>query len=64
MVAGGDADPVLYRYSYLDSPAWHCTDDDGITKRDYKDLVGVARLRPRVAVADSGCHGLLVGNVA
>ncbi|MFC0529062.1 polymorphic toxin-type HINT domain-containing protein [Phytohabitans kaempferiae] len=34
MVAGGRQ--VLYRYNYLDSPAWHYTDDDGITKRDYK----------------------------
>ncbi|GAA4733810.1 polymorphic toxin-type HINT domain-containing protein [Phytohabitans rumicis] len=38
MVAG--ASHTLTRYSYLDSPAWHYNDDDGIIKPAYKTWSG------------------------
>jgi RHS repeat-associated protein len=54
MVAG--ARQLLYRYSYLDDPAWHYNDDDGIIKPAYKtwsDWRGYGRVGVTVGDPDS-----------
>ena len=47
--------PVIYRYSYLDSPAWHYTDDDGLIEaKDKTWSVWRGYSRVGVTVGDTG----------